>query len=74
MALPTLDLHHFISGTKSQKVDFCETLVKSFGDHGFFKLVNHGFSEAAIDELFLLVHGNSNVFLEYMSDSRMHQE
>ena len=52
MELPLLDLSHFASGTELQRGDFAQLLVNSLLQYGFFRLINHGFSEPFIEELF----------------------
>lgn len=52
MELPVLDLSHFTSGTEVQQANFVQLLVSSLAESGFFKLIDHGFSKAAVQELF----------------------
>lgn len=52
MDLPILDLSQFASGTTLERANFVEILVNSLAEHGFFKLINHGFSKASIIEVF----------------------
>lgn len=53
--LRTLDLSHFTKGTKEQRQQFVEELLASFDETGFAKLVNHGFDEQKLNDLFTWV-------------------
>lgn len=48
--LQTLDLSHFTSGTNEQRQQFVDGLMASFGETGFAKLINHGFSKEQVHE------------------------
>lgn len=61
MDIPILDLSHFVRGTKAQHGCFVKLLISSLREHGFFKLINHGFSESTIQELF---HRVNSVYLD----------
>ncbi len=52
MEIPILNLSHFAFGSDSQRAAFLQLLVDGFVEYGFLKLINHGFSEDAIHELF----------------------
>lgn len=52
MNIQTLDLGHFIEGTPEQRKGFVDGLLRSFDDSGFVKLVNHGFDQDELTELF----------------------
>ena len=52
MNIQTLDLGHFTSGTPEQRQQFVKDMLQSFDDSGFVKLVNHGFEEPKLKELF----------------------
>ena len=66
MDLPILDLSHFVRGTKAERRYFVQLLISSLGEHGFFKLINHGFSESTIQELF---HRVNSVYLDAGQES-----
>ena len=51
----SIELSHFAPGTASQRADFVQCLVDSLAEHGVFRLINLGISEASIQELFLKV-------------------
>ena len=55
MELHILDLSHFTCGSQSERVEFAKLLVDGFTRHGFVRLVNHGFAEAAIHQLYEMV-------------------
>ncbi|KAI1759471.1 Clavaminate synthase-like protein [Hypoxylon sp. FL1150] len=50
--IPTLDLSHFTSGSEEQRQKFVQELLASFDTSGFVKLINHGFDEKQLNELF----------------------
>ena len=52
MALPVLDFADFAVGTAAQRAKYVHELVKSLSSVGFVKLVNHGFSQEQIANLF----------------------
>ena len=55
-----LDLSRFARGSESERADFAQGLVDGFAEHGFVKLINHGFSEASIHKLFDMVRQCDN--------------
>jgi len=55
MELPVLSLSHFTSGSESERNDFTRELIDSFKATGFVTLINHGFSDEMIQELFFRV-------------------
>lgn len=52
MAVPTLDLSKFLSGTPEERKQFALDLLDSFERTGFAKLKNHTFSNDQLRELF----------------------
>lgn len=46
--LPTLDFSKFTEGSHQDQVKLGKELVNSFRNHGFVKLVNHGFPDETI--------------------------
>ncbi|KAM3064944.1 hypothetical protein ACMFMG_011228 [Clarireedia jacksonii] len=50
--LRTLNLGHFTSGTQEQRLQFVDELLAGFIETGFVKLVNHGFDEQKLNDLF----------------------
>lgn len=46
--LPTLDFSKFTEGSHQDQVKLGRQLVDSFRNHGFVKLVNHGFPDETI--------------------------
>ncbi|CAO2650496.1 Nn.00g017880.m01.CDS01 [Neocucurbitaria sp. VM-36] len=50
MALQTLDFGQFLRGNSDEQLNIAKTLVGSFKDHGFVKLVNHGIPDAVVKE------------------------
>ncbi|KYK57401.1 Major facilitator superfamily [Drechmeria coniospora] len=48
MDLPTLDFSLFAQGSRAESKTLAKALVKSFKDHGFVKLVNHGLPEETV--------------------------
>ncbi|KND86888.1 Flavonol synthase/flavanone 3-hydroxylase [Tolypocladium ophioglossoides CBS 100239] len=48
MDLPTLDFSLFKHGSDAESRKLAKTLVQSFRDHGFVKLINHGLPEDAV--------------------------
>jgi isopenicillin N synthase-like dioxygenase len=57
--LRTLNLGHFTTGTQEQRRQFVDELLAGFVETGFVKLVNHGFEEQKLNDLFTWV---SNVY------------
>ena len=53
--LPILDLSRFVLETELQRVEFAQLLVSSLVKHGFFELIDHGLSEASVQDLFDMV-------------------
>jgi hypothetical protein len=53
--LPTLDFAKFTHGTQIERQEIGQALTKSFIDHGFVKLINHGLPDATIADLLELV-------------------
>lgn len=49
--LPTLDFSKFTHGSHLDQLKLGNALVKSFKDHGFVKLINHGLSDATTEAL-----------------------
>lgn len=50
-SLPTLDFSKFTHGSHIDQRKLGNALVKSFKDHGFVKLLNHGLSDATTEAL-----------------------
>lgn len=81
--LPTLDFSQFTSGSKFEQQRFGKALVDSFKNHGFVKLVKHGFPEETIEELLdfvrtiatlLLCEGKKRLQDSYRIRSNMQME
>lgn len=53
--LPTLDFSLFTHGTQVERQELGQALAKSFVDHGFVKLINHGLPDETIADLLGLV-------------------
>lgn len=53
--LPTLDFSIFTHGTQVERLQLGQALAKSFIDHGFVKLINHGLRDETIAGLLGLV-------------------
>lgn len=51
-SIPQVDLSQFISGNAQQKAAFVEKLGKAYEDVGFVSVINHGISDADIDNLY----------------------
>ncbi|KAL6895413.1 hypothetical protein HDV57DRAFT_520774 [Trichoderma longibrachiatum] len=64
MAVPTLDLSKFLSGTPEERKQFALDLLDSFERTGFAKLKNHTFSNDQLRELFHWGHSFFNQPLE----------
>lgn len=50
--LRTLDYGHLVTGTASQRKRFIQELVAGLGEAGFVKLVNHGFDDQKLSDVF----------------------
>lgn len=50
--IPQVDLSDFISGNAQQKAAFVEKLGKAYEEVGFVSVINHGISDADIDNLY----------------------
>ncbi|KAK2606644.1 hypothetical protein N8I77_005378 [Diaporthe amygdali] len=50
-SLPTLDFAKFTNGSNLDQLNLGNALVKSFRDHGFVKLINHGLPDATTEAL-----------------------
>lgn len=50
-SLPTLDFSKFTHGSHLDQLKLGNALVKSFKDHGFVKLVNHGLPDVTTEAL-----------------------
>ncbi|EUC26695.1 hypothetical protein COCCADRAFT_10506 [Bipolaris zeicola 26-R-13] len=50
--LKTLDLNTFCNGSIMERQQFAQSLKEGLREHGFVKLVNHGFSDDDINQLF----------------------
>lgn len=48
MDLPTLDFSLYYRGSEEARFSLAVALVKSFVDHGFVKLINHGIPEETV--------------------------
>ena len=48
MDLPTLDFSRYRYGSEKIRLELAVTLVKSFENHGFVKLINHGIPEETV--------------------------
>lgn len=53
--LPTLDFAKFTQGSPLERQELGKSITKSFKDHGFVKLINHGLPDETITELLDLV-------------------
>lgn len=51
MHVKTLDFSKF-QGSESARLEFSRELLEGFKNEGFVKLINHGFDEEAINQLF----------------------
>ncbi|OWY19917.1 isopenicillin N synthase family oxygenase [Sphingobacteriales bacterium UPWRP_1] len=51
-SIPQVDLSGFISGNAQQKAAFVEKLGKAYEEVGFVSVINHGISDADIDNLY----------------------
>jgi len=51
-SIPQVDLSHFIDGNEQQKAAFVEKLGKAYEEVGFVSVINHGISDADIDQLY----------------------
>lgn len=49
--LPTLDFAKFTHGSHLDQLKLGNALVKSFKDHGFVKLINHGLPNVTTESL-----------------------
>lgn len=58
--LPTLDFSNFTQGSQFEREELGKSVTKSFIDHGFVKLINHGLPDETIAELLDLVRGKRN--------------
>jgi len=52
MELPPLDLSKFLLGNELERVEFSRALIESLKKQGFVRLVNHGFPDGFIQEIF----------------------
>jgi isopenicillin N synthase-like dioxygenase len=52
MAIPTLDLSLYISGTEFERRKLAADLLHSFTKHGFVKFINHGISDKEVSKFF----------------------
>lgn len=50
-SLPTLDFSKFTRGSHLDQLKLGKSLVESFKDHGFVKLVNHGLGDLTTEAL-----------------------
>lgn len=57
--LPTLDFSKFTEGSHLDQVELGKALVDSFKNHGFVKLVNHGFPDETITTMLDFVRSDS---------------
>ena len=55
MNIPVVDLHHFINGSKEEKVQCASTLGKAFEEVGFVSVKNHGIPDDLINNLYATV-------------------
>jgi isopenicillin N synthase-like dioxygenase len=51
-SIPQVDLSHFILGNDQQKAAFVQKLGKAYEEVGFVSVINHGISDADIDQLY----------------------
>jgi isopenicillin N synthase-like dioxygenase len=56
MAIPSLDLSHFLDGSVDAKSAFAKQLVECFSEYGAVKLTGYSVSPSVISELFDWVH------------------
>jgi isopenicillin N synthase-like dioxygenase len=57
MAIPALDLSHFLNGSMEAKSAFAKQLVECFSEYGAVKLTGYSVSPSVISELFDWVYG-----------------
>ena len=57
MSLPVLDLSKYTLGSSQEQDQFGQELIKSFKQHGFVKLVNHGLDREYVEQLMEWVSG-----------------
>ncbi len=50
--IPSLDLHHFSSGTAEQKQEFVKRLGEAYNNIGFVSIKNHGLSDELVSQLY----------------------
>lgn len=50
-SLPTLDFSKFTHGSHLEQLNLGNALFKSFKDHGFVKLINHGLPNVTTEAL-----------------------
>jgi isopenicillin N synthase-like dioxygenase len=50
--LPTLDGRKWLSGSESDRQEFASDLLTCLKRHGFAKLVNHGISDDAVEDMY----------------------
>ncbi|KAI5921648.1 putative gibberellin 20-oxidase [Camillea tinctor] len=55
MQVPTLDFSH-LHGSDEERLAFSRALLQGFSEIGFVKIINHGFSEEDISQLFSWNH------------------
>jgi isopenicillin N synthase-like dioxygenase len=63
MKIETLDFSKFHVGTDAERYEFSTVLLKGFANTGFVKLINHGFSQEEISQLFDEVRSYSSISL-----------
>ena len=51
-AIRTLDYSHLTSDTEEQRQKFIHQILESFTTTGFVKIINHGFDEQQLKDLF----------------------
>lgn len=50
--IPSLDLSDFVEGSPEKRQKLAMSLLRTFSELGFLKLINHGIEEPMINELF----------------------
>jgi isopenicillin N synthase-like dioxygenase len=52
MDLHSFDFSKFVLGNELERVEFSQALIESLRKHGFVRLVNHGFPDEFVQEVF----------------------
>lgn len=71
MELPRLNLSLFTRGSDTERLQFAADLLSSLSAHGFVKLVNHGFADEDLSNLWEMVRSSEPLPALLLIDPRL---